>query len=80
MCVMIDWPGLPLLETQLDLSDRVPCLFLKDNCSEKALDRRGCLCPIDVPATLDNAGVEWEHGDGIPGFIVTDPNPNDGID
>lgn len=70
MCTMIEWKGEGMLDQQKHLSERVPEIILKEEYPEKARHPETCLCPVDVPETLDRAGEEWQEKPGIPRFHV----------
>jgi hypothetical protein len=71
MCVMIDWRGKKMVDQQGQLGRHVSTIVLKDGHPSRTRDDDACLCPVDVPATLDGAGVHWERKPGIPEYEVT---------
>ena len=70
MCVMIEWRGDEVIDQQAHLARRVPTIILKDWFPSGARHDDACLCPVDVPATLDRAGVQWQRNSGIPEYEV----------
>ena len=62
MCVLVQVRGI-WCETVRELRVTVPCVPVKDACYETMPRDDDCLCGVDIPATLEAAGVTFEKDD-----------------
>jgi hypothetical protein len=61
MCTRINWNDEKPIFTQGELLEEVGEILLEEGVAEKARDDETCLCPVNIPVTLEKAGCEYQY-------------------
>lgn len=71
MCSRVVWSEGECISTQEELADRAGLLFMEDHATPRARDEEGCLCPVDIPRTLEHAGLEYQYDPGFDEYRIS---------
>lgn len=71
MCSRVVWSEGECISAQGKLAKKTGLLYMEDLADPKARDDEECLCPVDIPLTLDHAGLKYRYDPGFDEYRVT---------
>jgi len=71
MCSRVVWSEERYISTQGELAEQTGLLFMGDQAAPRSRDDERCLCPVDIPRTLEHAGLEYKYDPGFDEYRIT---------